>query len=807
MADFDRESMLEMFLFEMNQLVDQLEQTIIESESGFSEEIINEVFRIMHTIKGSAAMMLFDSIARATHYAEELFFYLREEKPTNVDYSELADHVLHCMDFTKEELYKIQEGQAADGDPEPIVDAINKFLADLKDSDAGAGPSEEAAKEQIILEKGSDALKEMKTTSEDGQVSPFGQYRFRAKIHFDEEAQMENVRAFTVFNNLKPYTLGIVSEPEDLTAEDSIATIRKNGFICTFSSDLDYGRIFDILNRSLYIQDIFLEEYTKESEEQDGLNSFEIFLRFDDGAQMENVRSYSIVHNLKAYADFMLYHPSNLLDEDAAEIVQANGLHIDLVTVKDYDEVYDLFLQTIYLKELLVKEKYATMDNNVTMQPETAAAPAAAPVQAAAAPAATMQPDVPAPPPASAAPPPSSEAAEMGGTASKRNTAQAVISVSVSKLDQLLKLMGELVIVEAMVTQNPELEGLTLENFHREVRQLKKIIKDVQETVMTMRLVSLSSTFLKMNRIVRDMCKALNKEAVLEIIGENTEVDKNIIEHIGDPIMHIVRNSLDHGIETPAVRAAAGKPEKGRVVLEARNAGSEVWIIIEDDGAGLNKERIMEKARNNGLLRKAEEEYTDREIFQFIFMPGFSTNEVVTSYSGRGVGMDVVNKNLEFVGGSVIVDSTLGEGSIFTMKIPLTLAIIEGMIISVNGAKYTVPIVSIRDSFRPDPETLFMDPNGNEMITVRGDHYNVVRLHEFFGAAGKARDTAEGIMMIIENGEDAVCLFVDDLIGEQQVVVKSIPKYIKKIRGISGCTLLGNGEISLIVDVAGFFDR
>ncbi|MDR2167603.1 MAG: chemotaxis protein CheA [Clostridiales bacterium] len=798
MADFDRESMLEMFSFEMNQLVDQLEQTIIESESGFSEDIINEVFRIMHTIKGSAAMMLFDTIATATHYAEDLFFYLREEKPTSVDYSELTDHVLACMDFVKEELIKIEEGVPVDGNPQPIVDVITKFLADLKDEGSGVGASMAAKEEQLILSQGSQALQ----VDDEDRTTPFGSYRFKAKIRFDEEAQMENVRAFTVYNNLKPFTLGIVCDPEDLTSDDAITAIRKSGFVITFTSDLEYSRIFDILNRSIYIRDIFLEEYTKESAEMDRLNSFDIMLKFDEGSQMENVRSYSVIHNLKPHADYILYHPSNLLEEASIDIIQSEGLHIDLVTARDYDEVYDLLSQTIYLKELLVKEKYADMDKDVIMQEEVRpieveqTVVASSPVAIA---------DAPPAPAAEKADAPAASA-EAAGTM-KRTTSQAVISVSVSKLDQLLKLMGELVIVEAMVTQNPELEGLTLENFHREVRQLKKIIKDVQETVMTMRLVSLSGTFLKMNRIVRDMCKALNKEAVLEIIGENTEVDKNIIEHIGDPIMHIVRNSLDHGIEKPEVRAAAGKSERGRIVLEARNAGSEVWIIIEDDGAGLNKERIMEKARANGLLRKPEDEYTDREIFQFIFMPGFSTNEVVTSYSGRGVGMDVVNKNLEFVGGTVMVDSVPGVGSIFTMKIPLTLAIIEGMIINVSGAKYTVPIVSIRDSFRPNPEHLFMDPNGNEMITVRGDHYNVVRLHEFFALEGAARETHEGIMMIIENGEDAVCLFVDDLIGEQQVVVKSIPKYIKKIRGISGCTLLGNGEISLIVDVAGFFDR
>ncbi|MCL2235684.1 MAG: chemotaxis protein CheA [Defluviitaleaceae bacterium] len=800
MADFDRESMLEMFSYEMNQLVDQLEQIIIDSESGFSMDIINEVFRIMHTIKGSAAMMLFDTIVTATHAAEDLFFYLREENPTNVNYSELTDYVLECMDFLKEEFVKVGEGVPVDGDPQAVADHINGFLMRLKDSESG-GSASSATPPSSGASAANEASSAGSTASAD---RPFASRQYRAKLHFQEGAEMENVRAFTVVNNLKSYVSGIVSEPSDLTDEATIDIIRTEGFTMSFSTDSEYGEVYDLLNRSVYVRDIFLEEYTKESIQMEGLNGFEIFLRFDEGAQMENVRAYTVVNTLKPYADYLLHHPSDLLDENAAEVVQREGVYIDLVTSKDYDEIYDQLMQTIYLKEFTMTDKFGNDSGGssalaeevpVSMTPETVVTPVNTNANV------DVAPNAPIPAPADGA-----EVAADGGSA-KRSTGQAVISVNVSRLDQLLKLMGELVIVETMVTQNPDLQGLSLENFNREVRQLKKIIKDVQEAVMAMRLVSLSGTFFKMNRIVRDMCKALNKEAVLEIIGENTEVDKNIIEHIGDPIMHIVRNSLDHGLESPEARRAAGKPEKGRVILEARNAGSEVWIIIEDDGAGLNRDKILAKARNNGLLTRPESDYTDKEIFQFIFMPGFSTNEVVTTYSGRGVGMDVVNKSLEFVGGSVVVDSVPGEGSVFTMKIPLTLAIIEGMIISVAGTKYTVPILNIRDSFRPSPDDLFRDPDGNEMITVRGDHYNVVRLHEFFGLEDAGRDITEGIMMIIENGDDAICLFVDDLIGEQQVVVKSLPKFIKKIRGISGCTLLGNGEISLILDVAGFFDK
>ncbi|MCL1861949.1 MAG: chemotaxis protein CheA, partial [Defluviitaleaceae bacterium] len=403
------------------------------------------------------------------------------------------------------------------------------------------------------------------------------------------------------------------------------------------------------------------------------------------------------------------------------------------------------------------------------------------------------------------APPPMAEAA--ADAAQKKGAASHMISVNVNKLDALLNLMGELVISEAMVTQNSELDGLQLESFNKETRQLRKIISNLQQTVMGMRMVPLSATFFRMHRIVRDMCRQLDKDVQLDIVGEETEVDKNIIEHIADPIMHIIRNSIDHGIELKEERAKTDKSPKARVLLEAKNAGGDVLIIIKDDGRGINTEKVLKKAKANGLTTRPDAEYTDREIQQFIFLPGFSTNEQVTAFSGRGVGMDVVSSNLEIVGGTALVDSVPGEGTTFTLKIPLTLAIIEGMSVLVAGAQYTIPIVHIIKSFKAQPENLFTDPSGNEMITERGEIFNIVRLHEFFNIDGAVTDVCEGTLIMLENGEHVVCLLVDDLIGQQQAVVKSMPKYFKKVRGLSGCTLLGNGDISLIIDVAGFFDK
>lgn len=383
---------------------------------------------------------------------------------------------------------------------------------------------------------------------------------------------------------------------------------------------------------------------------------------------------------------------------------------------------------------------------------------------------------------------------------------QSIISVNVEKLDKLMDLVGEMVIAEAMVTQNPELVELGIESFQKSSRQLHKITSELQDMVMAIRMVPLSTTFTKMNRIMRDMSKKLGKDVELKVIGEETEVDKNIIEHISDPLMHIIRNSIDHGIEENEERVRKGKERVGTVTLEAKNSGSDVLVIIKDDGKGLQKEKIIQKAKENGILEKNENDMTDKEIYNLILLPGFSTKEKITEFSGRGVGMDVVLKNLESVGGSVSVDSILGKGTTITLKIPLTLAIIDGMNIKVGDSRYTIPLITIKESFRPTINECFKDPDDNEMIMVRGQCYPILRIHELYKVHTKIKSFHEGILIMVEQDEKIICLFADELIGQQQVVVKSLPHYInniKKIRGLAGCTLLGNGSISLILDIGG----
>ncbi len=412
--------------------------------------------------------------------------------------------------------------------------------------------------------------------------------------------------------------------------------------------------------------------------------------------------------------------------------------------------------------------------------------------------------------PAPAQPKPAAKLEQKKASAADAKTSsagkQSLISVNLTKLDQLHDIVGEIITTESMVISNPELDGLRLESFSKAARELRKLTNELQDTVMSIRMVPLTGAFQKMNRIVRDMKVKLGKDVELKTEGEMTEVDKSIVDNLNDPLMHLVRNCMDHGVEdTSEERVANGKPAKATITLSARNASGEVIITVADDGKGIDTEKVLQKAMENGLLTKPENEYTEREIQNMILLPGFSTNDVVTEYSGRGVGMDVVKKNIEKVGGSLAVESKHGHGTTFVIKIPLTLAIIDGMEIRVGDAIFTLPISSIKESFMVRREQLIQDTQHGEMIMIRGTCYPILRLHEKFGLPTEITEIEDGILILIETENRSVCLFADKLVGEQQVVVKPFPKYLSqyniKGEGLSGCTIMGDGSISLIVDV------
>lgn len=337
---------------------------------------------------------------------------------------------------------------------------------------------------------------------------------------------------------------------------------------------------------------------------------------------------------------------------------------------------------------------------------------------------------------------------------------------------------------------------------------MAKISTDLQNVIMSMRMVPLTNIFQKMNRIVFDVSRKLGKDIDFEMIGEHTEVDKNIIEHISDPLMHLVRNAVDHGIETKEERDESGKPDKGKVTLSARTEAGKVWISVADNGKGLDREKILAKARKQELLAegKPESAYSDKEVFQFITLPGFSTNEQVTEYSGRGVGMDVVVQNIQAIGGVLDIESETGFGTTMSLKIPLTLAIIDGIVMETGNSSFVMETGVIKEFFSVKEEMMIHEPNGEEYVMIRGECYPVIRLGKWYGMEDYRTSVEEGMMLILEVENRTICLFVDKLIGKQEIVVKPIPSYIKKVKGLSGCTQLGDGSIALILDPGGLVE-
>ena len=443
----------------------------------------------------------------------------------------------------------------------------------------------------------------------------------------------------------------------------------------------------------------------------------------------------------------------------------------------------------------------------VAVQPQAAAAP---PSSAPLPPAAAQAPARPALPPQTSAPvqplaPPAARltpqkpAAAKSGANSNEHLA-SFVKLDTGKLDVLVDLVGELVIAQSMVMQHPQVQSLNDRNLSRFMRQLQRITTDLQRNAMSLRMVEIRGAFQKMNRLVRDLSAAQGKQVQLLLSGEETEIDRNIVEELGDPLVHMVRNSVDHGIELPEVRVAQGKPALGTVRLHAMHQGGGIVITISDDGKGLDQSRILAKAIQRGLI-EADAAPTEKEIFDLIFLPGFSTVENITDISGRGVGMDVVRSSISRLRGRVEVQSTLGQGSDVTIRLPLTMAIIDGMLIGIGAERFIIPSLSVRESFRPLPGAVATSQGRGEVVTVRGKLIPLVRLGDQLGIASTAKDPCDGIIVVTQSESNARGLLVDRLIGKQEVVIKSLGAAFKGQASMSGAAIMGDGLVALILDI------
>ena len=382
----------------------------------------------------------------------------------------------------------------------------------------------------------------------------------------------------------------------------------------------------------------------------------------------------------------------------------------------------------------------------------------------------------------------------------KKSTAResASIRVDTTKIDAMVNLVGELVITQSMLSLiGQDVEGQVGERLQLAIDELQRNTREIQESVMSMRMLPLTATFNRFPRLVRDLAGKLGKQVELVLQGGSTEIDKSLIEKIVDPLTHLVRNSIDHGIEMPDKRVGAGKPEKGTVILSAEQKGGSIIISIIDDGGGLHRDKILDKARSNGLT--VSDDMPDSEVWQLIFQPGFSTAEAITDVSGRGVGMDVVRRNIESIGGRIDIESSAGEGSAFFIHLPLTLAIVDGMCVSVGKQIFVIPLLNIIESFQPTKQQL--KTLGNDTVLyIRDQYWPLVPLYDFMEVEDAALSPTEGIVVLLESSKKRFGVLVDALVGQQQVVIKSLEEHYRKVAGIAGATIMGDGKVALIID-------
>ncbi|MFM1873191.1 MAG: hypothetical protein RL398_2613, partial [Planctomycetota bacterium] len=399
---------------------------------------------------------------------------------------------------------------------------------------------------------------------------------------------------------------------------------------------------------------------------------------------------------------------------------------------------------------------------------------------------------------------PSPRAAEAAAEPRAAAKVERTVKVSTMRLDMLVDMVGELVIAQSMVLQDPAIQRLDNQSLARNIGQVGKITRDLQEAAMSLRMVTVKPTFQKMARLVRDVAGKSGKKVALTIQGEDTELDRNVVEQISDPLVHMIRNAVDHGIEKPDDRRAAGKSPEGYLLLRAYHQGGSIVIEIQDDGRGIDKNKVVQKAISKGLLpaNVDVDAMSDQEAFGIIFLPGFSTAEKVTDLSGRGVGMDVVRRNIEALRGKIEIDSRVGNGTTFRMRLPLTLAIIDGMVVRVGRERYVVPTLSIEQSFRPDLGDVHMLVDRGECVAVRGAVLPIYRLKEIFAQTDGLDALDQGILIVVEIDGERSCLFVDEILGQQQVVIKSLGLQGDRVGGVSGGAIMSDGRIALILDVA-----
>ncbi|MCL2004950.1 MAG: chemotaxis protein CheA [Planctomycetaceae bacterium] len=831
-------SLIHEFVQEAREYIDEIEPTLIEINNGATAagqvdaEMINAIFRLFHSMKGSAGFLDFTTVVAVTHEAETLLDRIRNGKASLT--VQITGTLCKALDLFREMLVRIETAGQDDGFEQPaeaIINVLKKFVAGEPVDNSEIGMTTPPPPPKADAPANAEASEEIMDDFSFGELAdePAKQPVSVDDLDFTEPTGEANVET--------PADSVESASPSDTElATLQLAPEMRRGFALEAVEQLDSAEAALLL-----ILDESVEKIEPLKDAFRYIHSFKGNCGFMGLVQMEHLS-----HVMETLLDALRSNEvtpcerniSTLLGmidvlQEAVEDLEGGGIG----RINDLD-THVQTLETLLSQKNGVHAAPEPMPVAAPPEPESsppepapaAAAPAttegeseedwdakiaaafaardakmkeeeaAAPVAAAPPAPAPAPPSEPAPtPPAPAAPPPAPPSG--GALPPKPPAAKQDIRVDLHKLDLLINLVGELVIAESMVTRCPAVANVEDEYYNRAKHQLRRICDELQDCAMSVRMIPLAATFRKMVRLVHDLATKSGKKIKLNLVGEDTEVDKTVIEQIADPLVHIVRNSCDHGVEPPEERLKNGKTDTGSVTLEGKHEGGEVWILITDDGRGLNREKILKKAIDVGLVGIDAREWPDERIFKLVFEPGFSTADKVTDISGRGVGMDVVKRNIEKLNGRIDISSKLGKGSTFTLRIPLTLAIVDAMLVRVGEGKYMIPTLTIRESLVPTMEQVTVTPEGREILRLREEMVPIIRLYDVFGCRPGAEKLKDGILIVAEDSGKSFAFFVDEIVGQQQTVIKGLPDYIGESNGFSGCTILGDGTVSLIVDV------
>lgn len=797
------------FFDEAHDHLETMEASLLRLESeADDDELLNEIFRAAHSIKGASGTFGFHDIGEFTHVLENLLDHLRQGS-LSVS-SDLVGALFESLDVLTGLVSAAQDGTEIPENIEQVVQRLHAINAHGDAPEPATMQSSEADSNNSDVSTPSAASEtsnqSMEPTSDSGANPTNGDSsETSAKEQPPHNENQDDVSRWKVF--LRPST------DYFQFGQDALLLLRDLAELGRFESvELNQDELpaFDKLEpESCHLAWTVILQTNADQETIE-----EVFMFLDDDSELSITRLNETTETTEEAASDQdavaeaTPEPSAAAagTESSTETIaeeineQLEQLSADLTTASDKPEPATAQPEPLPPQPEPAQQSTPASTNAAAAEPtvetpkpttEATASEAEKPTQPPAAPTKSST--------ANAAPAkakPAAAKAEAAPGARSRET----IRVDRDRLDKLINHIGELVIGASMVEQDwckvAAAETTTSMN------QLGKIVRDLQEMSLSLRMVPIAATFQKMARIVRDLSNKLGKKINFESIGEETELDKTVVDSIGDPLIHMIRNSVDHGVESPEDRIAAGKPAEGTVTVHAYHQGGNIYIRLQDDGKGLNVDAIRRKALSQGVISETDE-LSHQEICDLIFHPGLSTAEKISDVSGRGVGMDVVRRNITELKGSVGVHSEPGKGTTITVRLPLTLAIMDGLTVRLNQDVYIIPLLSVIESFRPGSTDVKRLAGKVEVVQVRGEVVPLVRLHRLFGIAGAVSDPTDGLLVLVDDHDGKFALLVDELLGQQQVVTKNLEANFQKVVGVAGATILGDGRIALILDIAG----